>query len=166
MTVPGKEPDTQVWYQNAAFVWIPLMVDRRRVRLGDCSSRCPIKANLRQQFDIFNNTDTWLDDVALHHDLRHLLGTVRPVRPVDEQSLRVSGNTRHRRGAAGATAQMLIDGYAVPDAGEVRLPRPARRCRLPASLFSPLTDRMGGAIWTLISGIGLVAVDRVHDSRP
>jgi NNP family nitrate/nitrite transporter-like MFS transporter len=24
-------------------------------------------------------------------------------------------------------------------------------------LFSPLTDRMGGAIWTLVSGIGLVA---------
>ncbi|MGM3214071.1 hypothetical protein ACS229_30570, partial [Klebsiella pneumoniae] len=24
-------------------------------------------------------------------------------------------------------------------------------------LFSPLTDRMGGAIWTLVSGVGLIA---------
>ena len=24
-------------------------------------------------------------------------------------------------------------------------------------LFSPLTDKMGGAIWTLISGLGLIA---------
>lgn len=56
----------------------------------------------------------------------------------------------------GADAVILVAGYDVPD--------PVNYVFLGALvgagarvLFSPLTDKMGGAIWTLISGIGIVA---------
>ena len=55
----------------------------------------------------------------------------------------------------GATAQLLIPGYAVPDpvAFVFLGPLVGAGARV---LFSPLTDRMGGAIWTLVSGLGLI----------
>ena len=56
MKVPGK-PDATVWYQNASFVWIPLMLAIGIVAWFMLKS-VPIKANIRQQFDIFNNQDT------------------------------------------------------------------------------------------------------------
>ena len=57
MKFPGK-PDQTVWYQNAAFVWIPLMVVGAALAWTMLKS-VPIKANIRQQFDIFKNQDTW-----------------------------------------------------------------------------------------------------------
>ena len=56
-TVPGKRA-AEVWYQNAAFVWIPLMV-LGAVLAWTMLKSVPIKANIRQQFDIFSNQDTW-----------------------------------------------------------------------------------------------------------
>ena len=66
-----------------------------------------------------------------------------------------SGNTGIVQGS-GATAQILVEGYAVPDAATLVFlgPLVGAGARV---LFSPLTDRMGGAIWTLISGIGVAA---------
>ena len=57
---------------------------------------------------------------------------------------------------AGAAAQVLVEGYSVPDpiAYVFLGPLVGAGARV---VFSPLTDRMGGAIWTLISGVGLVA---------
>jgi NNP family nitrate/nitrite transporter-like MFS transporter len=58
MKVAGK-PNVEVWYQNAAFVWIPLCLIIAVVAWFALKS-VPIKANIRQQFDIFGNVDTWL----------------------------------------------------------------------------------------------------------
>ncbi len=57
MTMPGQQP-VEVWYQNAAFVWIPLMIIGAILAWTMLKS-VPIKANIRQQFDIFSNQDTW-----------------------------------------------------------------------------------------------------------
>jgi NNP family nitrate/nitrite transporter-like MFS transporter len=57
---------------------------------------------------------------------------------------------------SGATAQILVQGYQVPDPAAFVFLGPLIGAAARA-LFSPLTDRMGGAIWTLISGVGLVA---------
>ena len=54
--MPGKAPQ-EVWYQNAAFIWIPLMVIGAGLAWTMLKS-VPIKANIRQQFDIFSNTRT------------------------------------------------------------------------------------------------------------
>ena len=65
-----------------------------------------------------------------------------------------SGNAAIVEGS-GQAARVLVEGYHVPDpAMYVFLgPLVGAGARV---VFSPLTDRMGGAIWTLISGLGLI----------
>ena len=58
ISMPGKAPQ-EVWYQNAAFICIPLMVISAALAWTMLKS-VPITANIRQQFDIFSNVDTWL----------------------------------------------------------------------------------------------------------
>jgi MFS transporter, NNP family, nitrate/nitrite transporter len=55
----------------------------------------------------------------------------------------------------GESARLLIDGYTVPDPVKYVFlgPLVGAGARV---LFSPLTDRTGGARWTLLSGIGLI----------
>jgi NNP family nitrate/nitrite transporter-like MFS transporter len=55
----------------------------------------------------------------------------------------------------GAAATVLIEGYEVPDVVKFVFlgPLVGAGARV---LFAPLTDRTGGAIWTLVSGIGLI----------
>ncbi|MGA8045530.1 MAG: MFS transporter, partial [Dermatophilaceae bacterium] len=65
-----------------------------------------------------------------------------------------SGNTEIVEGT-GATAQLLIEGYAVPEAVKYVFLGPLIGA-VARFAFSPLTDKMGGAIWTLISGIGIL----------
>jgi len=57
---------------------------------------------------------------------------------------------------AGAAARVLVEGYHLPDpvAFVFLGPLVGAGARV---LFSPLTDRTGGAIWTLVSGLGLIA---------
>ncbi len=56
---------------------------------------------------------------------------------------------------AGADAQLLIPGSVVPEVVKYVFLGPLVGA-VARFAFSPLTDRMGGAIWTLISGIGLI----------
>jgi NNP family nitrate/nitrite transporter-like MFS transporter len=51
----GKE----VWLQNAAFVWIPLVAFLALVAWLRLKS-VPVRANVREQFDIFRDKHTWL----------------------------------------------------------------------------------------------------------
>jgi NNP family nitrate/nitrite transporter-like MFS transporter len=151
MKVPGK-PDREVWYQNAAFFWIPLVV-AGAVLAWVMLRSVPVKANIRQQFDIFGNTDTWLMTLlyvmtfgtfsGLSAQFGLLMG-----------NLYGAGNTAIVSGT-GAAAQVLVEGYSVPDPVKYVFlgPLVGAGARV---LFAPLTDRMGGAIWTLISGIGIV----------
>jgi len=65
-----------------------------------------------------------------------------------------SGNAAIVKGT-GATAQLLVAGYAVPDPVKYVFLGPLIGAGARV-LFSPLTDKMGGARWTLVSGLGLV----------
>ena len=51
---------------------------------------------------------------------------------------------------------MLLTGYELPDPVKYAFLGPLIGAGARV-LFSPLTDKMGGAIWTLISGIGILA---------
>jgi NNP family nitrate/nitrite transporter-like MFS transporter len=152
MTMPGKQP-VEVWYQNAAFVWIPLMIIGAILAWTMLKS-VPIKANIRQQFDIFNNQDTWwmtllyIMTFGTFSGLSAQFGLLMA-------NLYGIGNTDIVKGA-GASAQMLVEGYAVPDVAKYVFlgPLVGAGARV---LFSPLTDRMGGAKWTIVSGVGLIA---------
>ncbi len=152
MKVPGK-PDVTVWYQNAAFFYIPWMICGAILAWMVLKS-VPIKANLRQQFDIFGNQDTWWMTLLYIMTFGTFSGLSAQFGLLTT-NLYGSGNSAIVSGT-GATAQVLVSGYAVPDPVKYIFlgPLVGAGARV---LFSPLTDRTGGARWTLVSGLGLVA---------
>ncbi|WP_151525391.1 MFS transporter [Serinicoccus kebangsaanensis] len=152
LQIPGQQAQ-QVWYQNAAFVWIPLMVVGA-VLAWTMLKSVPVKANIRQQFDIFSNQDTWWMTVLYIMTFGTFSGLSAQFGLL-MANLYGIGNEQIVSGS-GPDAQMLIPGYAVPDVVAFVFLGPLIGAGARV-LFSPLTDRMGGAIWTLISGLGLIA---------
>lgn len=151
MQTPGK-PVATVWYQNAAFVWIPLMLIGA-VLAWTMLKSVPIKANIKQQFDIFGNVDTWYMTLLYIMTFGTFSGLSAQFGLL-MTNLYGSGNAAIMQGA-GADAQLLVPGYSIPEAAAFVFLGPLIGA-VARFAFSPLTDRMGGAIWTLISGIGLV----------
>ena len=66
-----------------------------------------------------------------------------------------AGNTAIVEVLADGTTQALISGYTVPDPLKYAFlgPLVGAGARV---IFAPLTDRTGGAIWTLVSGVGVL----------
>jgi len=151
MKVPGK-PDSTVWYQNAAFVWIPLMVLGAALAWTMLKS-VPIKANIRQQFDIFNNQDTWWMTILYIMTFGTFSGLSAQFGLL-MLNLYGAGNEEIVSGT-GAAAKVLIEGYALPDPVKYVFLGPLIGA-VARFAFAPLTDRMGGARWSLVSGIGLI----------
>ncbi|MDO5068303.1 MAG: MFS transporter [Propionibacteriaceae bacterium] len=139
----------EVFYQNAALIYVPIVL-AVAIWAYLVLRSVPVKANIKQQFDIFGNQDTWWMTLlyimtfgtfsGLSAQFGLLMGNLYGA----GNSVIVDGGT------------VLVEGYSVPDpvAFVFLGPLVGAGARV---LFSPLTDRMGGAIWTLISGIGLVA---------
>ena len=152
LSQPGQEPQ-DVWYQNAAFVWIPLMVIGAILAWTMLKS-VPIQANIKQQFDIFSNQDPWWMTLLYIMTFGTFAGLSAQFGLL-MANLYGIGNADIVSGT-GAQAQVLVDGYEVPDVVKYVFlgPLVGAGARV---LFSPLTDRMGGAIWTLVSGVGLIA---------
>ena len=151
MKIPGKAAQT-VWYQAASFVWLPFILIGAYLAWTYLRS-VPIAANIKQQFDIFSNQDTWWMTLLYVMTFGTFSGLSAQFGLL-MNNLYGSGNAAIVEGT-GATARVLVEGYAMPDpAAFVFLgPLVGAGARV---LFSPLTDKMGGAIWTLISGIGLI----------
>jgi NNP family nitrate/nitrite transporter-like MFS transporter len=151
MKTPGK-PDKEVWFQNAAFLWIPLMVIGALLAWTMLKS-VPVKANIKQQFDIFRNQDTWWMTILYIMTFGTFSGLSAQFGLL-MLNLYGAGNSEIVKGA-GATAQVLVEGYTVPDPVKFVFLGPLVGA-VARFVFAPLTDRMGGAIWTLISGVGLI----------
>lgn len=149
---PGKAPQ-EVWYQNAAFVYVPFIVIGA-VLAWTMLKSVPVKANIRQQFDIFRNQDTWWMTLLYIMTFGTFAGLSAQFGLL-VKNLYGAGNPDIVQGAGNA-ARLLVEGYAVPDpvAFVFLGPLVGAGARI---LFSPLTDRFGGARWTLVSGVGLVA---------
>jgi NNP family nitrate/nitrite transporter-like MFS transporter len=149
--LPGKPP-TEVWYQNAAFIYVPFIVVGAILAWTTLKS-VPITANVKQQFDIFKTQDTWwmtliyIMTFGTFSGLSAQFGLLM-------KNLYGAGNPDIVQGA-GQSAQLLVEGYSVPDPVKYVFlgPLVGAGARV---LFSPLTDRTGGAIWTLVSGLGLI----------
>ncbi len=149
--IPGK-PDATVWYQNAAFFYIPFIIIAAILAWTMLKS-VPVKANIRQQFDIFTNQDTWWMTVLYVMTFGTFSGLSAQFGLL-MSNLYGAGNPLILQGA-GAAAKVLVEGYHLPDpvAFVFLGPLIGAGARV---LFSPLTDRTGGAIWTLVSGLGLI----------
>ncbi len=146
------QPEQQVWYQNAGFFWVPFVIVGTVLAWMFLKS-VPIKANVKQQFDIFGNADTWWMTLLYIMTFGTFSGLSAQFGLLTT-NLYGSGNADIVSGS-GAAAQVLIDGYTVPEPAQFvfwgALVGAGARV-----VFSPLTDKMGGAIWTLISGLGLI----------
>lgn len=151
MQIAGKAPKT-VWYQAASFVWLPFILVGAWIAWQYLKS-VPVRASIKQQFDIFGNTDTWLMTVLYIMTFGTFSGLSAQFGLL-MINLYGSGNAAIVTGT-GATAQILVAGYQIPEAASYVFLGPliGAGARI---VFSPLTDRMGGAVWTLISGLGLI----------
>jgi NNP family nitrate/nitrite transporter-like MFS transporter len=146
------QPDHEVWYQNAAFIWIPLLLICAAIAWHFLRS-VPVKANIKQQFDIFRNQDTWWMTLIYIMTFGSFAGLSAQFGLL-MANLYGIGNKEIVSGS-GAAAKILIEGYAPPDVVKYVFlgPLVGAGARV---LFAPITDRTGGGIWTLVSGIGLV----------
>ncbi|MFP5416251.1 MAG: MFS transporter [Actinomycetes bacterium] len=152
MKLPGKADQT-VWYQAASYVWLPFILIGAWIAWTYLKS-VPIKANIKQQFDIFSNQDTWWMTILYIMTFGTFSGLSAQFGLL-LNNLYGAGNAAIVEGA-GQTARVLVEGYTVPDPATYVFLGPLIGAGARV-LFSPLTDRMGGAIWTLISGVGLIA---------
>ena len=103
----------------------------------------PVKANVRQQLDIFSNPDTWLMTVLYIMTFGIFSGFAA------QTALIINNNF----GAASPLATSFL---------ESELPKGASYAFLGALIGSvlrfawgPLCDRFGGAIWTFVSAVGM-----------
>lgn len=151
MSMPGKDAQ-EVYFQNASFVWIPLMIIGALMAWTMLKS-VPIQTSIKQQFDIFANQDTWWMTVLYIMTFGTFAGLAAQFGLL-MANLYGLGNAEIVTGS-GATATVLVEGYDVPDVVKFVFlgPLVGAAARV---VFAPLTDRMGGAVWTLISGIGLI----------
>ena len=150
--VPGAEA-SEVWYQNASFIYVPFVLIGA-VLAWTMLKSVPVTANIKQQFDIFKNVDTWYMTLLYIMTFGTFAGLSAQFGLL-MKNLYGGGNPEIVEGI-GASAQLLIEGYSVPDPVKYVFLGPLVGAAARVA-FSPLTDRMGGAIWTLVSGLGLIA---------
>ena len=124
---------SHLWLHNAGLVLVPWTV-LGAVLAGLYLRRVPVSANLREQLDIFGNKHTWIM-TAIY--------------------LMTFGAFS---GFAAQLGLLIVAQYG----GFENAPDPLRFAFLGPLLgsaaragFGPLCDRFGGAVWTLVAGIGM-----------
>ncbi len=152
LSKPGGE-STDVWYQNAAFVYIPFVIIGSIVAWSLLKS-VPVTANFKQQLDIFRNSDTWFM-TALYVMTFGIFSGFAAQFGLLIKNIYGAGNTAIVETLSDGSTQLLVSGYDVPDPLKFAFLGPLVGAGARVA-FSPLTDRWGGAPWTLLSGIGIL----------
>jgi NNP family nitrate/nitrite transporter-like MFS transporter len=152
VTFPGR-PDQEVWYQNAAWIYVPFVLVGAALAWTMLKS-VPMTVNVRQQFDIFRNQDTWWMTLLYIMTFGTFAGLSGQFGLLIK-NLFGGGNPEIAQVMADGTTELLVAGYTIPDPVAYAFygPLVGAGARV---LFSPLTDRYGGAPWTLVSGIGIL----------
>ncbi|MFC5382029.1 MFS transporter [Aquipuribacter nitratireducens] len=152
LTFPGRAPQ-EVWYQNAAFVYVPFVLVGAALAWTMLKS-VPMSVNVRQQLDIFRNQDTWWMTLLYIMTFGTFAGLSGQFGLLIK-NLFGGGNPEIARVLADGTTEVLVAGYTIPDPVAYAFlgPLVGAGARV---LFSPLTDRLGGAPWTLVSGVGIL----------
>jgi NNP family nitrate/nitrite transporter-like MFS transporter len=133
-TFTKGEVSKPIWLQNATLVYVPLVLLGAALAWFWLKS-VPVRANFREQFDIFGDKHTWIMTSLYIMTFGSFSGF-------------------------SATFPLLIrtvygkfEGAPDPLAFAFLGPLVGSLLRV---LMGPLTDRYGGAIWTQVSGIGLL----------
>jgi NNP family nitrate/nitrite transporter-like MFS transporter len=114
----------------------------------------PIKANFRQQWDIFGNQDTWWMTMLYIMTFGTFAGLSAQFGLLIK-NMYGAGNSAIVETLSDGTTNLLISGYTVPDPIKYVFWGPLIGAAARVA-FSPLTDRTGGAPWTMVSGLGLL----------
>jgi len=149
---PTNGAVTDVWYQNAAYIYIPFVLIGA-VLAWTILKSVPVTANFRQQIDIFGNVDTlWMTFLyvmtfGIFSGLSAQFGLLI-------KNVFGAGNGNIVEVVDGVN-HLLVAGYTIPDVAKYAFlgPLVGAGARI---LFAPLTDKFGGAPWTLVSGLGLL----------
>jgi NNP family nitrate/nitrite transporter-like MFS transporter len=150
---PANNTDHPVWEQNAAFIYVPFVIVAALLAWTMLKS-VPVRANFRQQLDIFTNIDTWFM-TALYIMTFGTFAGLSAQFGLLIKNLYGAGNTAIVATAADGSTSVLVPGYTVPLALSFAFLGPLVGAATRVA-FAPLTDRHGGARWTLISGIGIL----------
>ncbi|TRY16895.1 NarK/NasA family nitrate transporter [Tessaracoccus rhinocerotis] len=147
MTFTGK-PDVLVWYQNSALVYLPFIF-AIAIWAYIVLKSVPMRVSIKQQFDIFSNVDTHLMTILYIMTFGTFSGLAA------QFGLMMENMYGQYNESIVANGELLIPGYNLPDVVNYIFlgPLVGAAARI---VFAPLTDRMGGAVWTLISGIGIL----------
>ena len=137
---PQKTSEGLVWVHSVAAVLIPWAIVLGIVgwiMLKDV----PIKANFRQQIDIFGNKNTWILTIIYLMTFGAFSGFAAQFALLINNTFGVDSPFKDEyinlpRGAAYAFLGPLISA-------------------LVRAAWGPLCDKFGGAIWTFISGVGM-----------
>ena len=114
----------------------------------------PVRANFRQQMDIFRNVDTWWM-TALYVMTFGTFAGLSAQFGLLIKNLYGAGNPAIVATAADGSTSVLVQGYSVPLALTFAFIGPLVGAAARVA-FSPLTDKFGGARWTLVAGIGIL----------
>ncbi|MCA0328741.1 MAG: MFS transporter [Actinobacteria bacterium] len=148
----GKDA-REVWYQNAAYIYVPFLVVAV-ILAWTLLKSVPVTASVRQQLDIFGNADTWWMTILYIMTFGTFAGLSAQFGLLIK-NLYGAGNTDIVAAVAGGGSELLVPGYSVPQPLAYAFLGPLVGA-LARVAFSPLTDRFGGARWTLVSGVGIL----------
>ena len=150
-TNPANGIVTDAWYQNAAYIYVPFAVIGAILAWTVLKS-VPVTANFRKQIDIFGNVDTW-SMTLLYVMTFGIFSGLSAQFGLLIKNIFGAGNGKIVEVVGGAN-HLLVAGYTVPNVAKYAFlgPLVGAGARI---LFAPLTDKFGGAPWTLLSGIGI-----------
>lgn len=133
LTPQQKIDGGHMWLHNAGLVLVPWVV-LGMVLAAVYLRRVPVKANFRQQLDIFSEKHTWIMTAIYLMTFGAFSGFAAQLALI----------IRNEYGSFADAPDPLKFAFLGPLVGSV-----AR------AAWGPLCDRFGGAVWTLVSGIGM-----------
>ena len=131
---PAKGTNHQVWEQNAAFIYVPFVIIAAILAWTMLKS-VPVTALYVMTFGTFAGLSAQFGLL-----IKNLYG---------------AGNPAIVATAADGSTSVLVQGYSVPLALTFAFIGPLVGAAARVA-FSPLTDKFGGARWTLVAGIGIL----------
>lgn len=131
-----------IWVHNAAGILIPFVIVMAIIAWTVLKD-VPVKANFKQQIDIFGNVNTWVMSVVYFAGFGAFAGFSAQL------ALLINDNF-----GANSTLAETYDASLLPAGGAIAFWFPLIGAATRA-LWGPLCDKFGGAIWTFIGLVGM-----------
>lgn len=138
---PQRTATGELWVHNAAIFFVPWALVAA-ILAFTLLKNVPVKANFRQQIDIFSNPDTWIMTLMYLMTFGIFSGF--------SAQFGLLINNIYGPSSPFADAGSVVQGATFAFLGPLI-------GSLVRSAWGPLCDRFGGGIWTFVSGMGMAA---------